>query len=198
MRRIDEMRSGKQIRRSGEVAAPSRRRRGRHHSSMQSSRVRRPGRLACTRTRHVAGLVLVLPHLGMGGGDVLPAEHFRHAGIDAAFDHQVIGLARLQQIGEVAALDALLAHPDEARVEGEVVAGGAGAEHDHAAALHDEAGDREGLLARMLEDEIDIDALAGDVPDRLAEGAAFLHVVVIAGGVVDIGAAGPSSRNRCG
>jgi hypothetical protein len=50
-----------------------------------------------------------------------------------------LACAGLIEIGEMAALDALLAHPDVARVEGEVVAGGAGAEHHHAAALHHEA-----------------------------------------------------------
>src|SRR6185437_725216 len=103
-----------------------------------------------------------------------------------------VGLARLQQIGEVRALNALLAHPDIARVEGDVVAGGAGAEDDHAAALHDEAGDGEGLLARMLEDEIDVVALAGDIPDRLAELAALLHVLRIGRGVVDVGELTPA------
>ena len=126
------------------------------------------------------------------------AKTSRHAGIDAPLDHQLVGLARLQQIGEVAALDALLAHPHEAGIEGEVVAGGAGAEHHHAAALHDEAGDREGLLARMLEDEIDVVALAGDLPDRLAELAHLLHVVGIALLARRRRAAGPSSRSCCG
>src|ERR1700754_1393694 len=79
------------------------------------------------------------------------------------------------------ALNALLAHPYIARVESDVVAGGAGAEHDHAAALHDETRDREGRLARMLEHHVDVVALAGDVPDRLAEFARFLGPVVIFG-----------------
>ena len=48
------------------------------------------------------------------------------------------------------------------------------------------------LLARMLEDEVDVVALAGDVPDRLAEFAAFFHVVGIAGGVVDVGQLAPA------
>src|SRR5581483_4844245 len=124
--------------------------------------------------------------------NVVPGEHFGHAGIDAALDHKAVRLARLQKIGEVAALDALLPHPDEARIEGEVVAGGAGAEHDHAAALHDEAGDREGLLARMLEDEIDVVALAGEFPDRLAELAHLLHVLAEAACGIDVGETAPA------
>src|SRR5262249_40452917 len=93
---------------------------------------------------HVAGLVLVLPHLGVGAGYVGPRKDLGHAGIDAALDHELVGLAGLQEVGEVAALDALLPHPHEAGIERDVVAGGAGAEHDHAAALHHEAADREG------------------------------------------------------
>ena len=89
---------------------------------------------------------------------------------------------RLLQMREMRALDALLPHPDVARIEGDVVAGGAGAEHHHAAALHDEARHRERLLARMLEHDVDV-ALAGDVPDRLAELARFLGPVVVFGRV---------------
>src|SRR5579862_8871140 len=66
--------------------------------------------------RHVSGLVLVLHHLGVGAGNVRPTEDLGHAGIDAPFDHQLIGLTRLEEIGEMAALDALLAHPDETGV----------------------------------------------------------------------------------
>jgi hypothetical protein len=43
------------------------------------------------------------------------------------------------------------------------------------------AGDREGLLARMLEHDVDVVALAGDVPDRLAELARFLCPGVVFG-----------------
>src|SRR5262245_8031882 len=87
---------------------------------------------------HVAGLVLVLPRLGVAAGDVAPREDLAHAGINTPLHHELVGLARLQEVGEVAALDALLPHPNETRVEADVVAGGAGAEHDHAAALHHE------------------------------------------------------------
>src|ERR1700761_8080309 len=31
--------------------------------------------------RHVAGLVLILPHFGVGGRDLRPGEHLRHAGV---------------------------------------------------------------------------------------------------------------------
>ena len=42
----------------------------------------------------------------------------------------------------------LLAHPQEAGVQGQVVAGSAGADHHHAAALDHEHRDRKGRLAR--------------------------------------------------
>src|SRR5215831_14005689 len=88
---------------------------------------------------HVAGLVLVLPHHLMGERDVVPGENFAHARVDAAVEHKLIGGARLLEMGEMGTLDALLAHPHIARVEGEVVAGGPGAEHHHAAALDHKA-----------------------------------------------------------
>src|SRR3546814_9337369 len=78
---------------------------------------------------------------------------------DTLFPYTTLFRSRLQEVGEVAALDALLAHPHEARVEGDVVAGGAGAEHHHAATLHHEAAHREGLLTGMLEHEVDVVAL---------------------------------------
>src|SRR5665213_4393550 len=80
------------------------------------------------------------------------------------------------------ALDALLPHPDITRIKGDVEAGGAGAEHDHAATLDHHRRHRESLLARMLEHDVNI-ALAGDVPDRLAEAARFLAPIVIFGGI---------------
>ena len=169
-----------------------------HQSSSASSRVRRPGRLAWTSTAMLPGLCWFFHILVWARGMSSQAKTSRHAGIDAALDHQLVGLARLQQVGEVAALDALLAHPDEAGVHGEVVAGGAGAEHHHAAALHHEARDREGLLAGMLEHEVDVVALAGDVPDRLAELAAPSSCTRHSPSGRRRRAAGPSSRSRCG
>src|SRR5680860_197699 len=82
-------------------------------------------------------------------------------------------------MGEMGALHALLMHPHITGVHGEVVARGAGAEHDHAAALHHEAGDREGRLAWMLEHAIHVHALAGDVPYGLAEAADLFRPGVV-------------------
>src|SRR4029079_18697178 len=130
---------------------------------------------------HVAGAMLVLPHAHMRFRNLLPGEDLAHARIDAPLDHELVGLARLLEMGEMRALDALLMHPHIARVHGEVVASGAGAKHDHAAALHHETGNGEGRFARMLEHAIDIYALAGDLPDRLPELAHFLVPGIIFG-----------------
>src|SRR4029079_11441630 len=83
-------------------------------------------------------------------------------------------------MGEMRALDALLPHPDVARVERDVVARGAGAEHHHAAALDHQARHRKSRLAGMLEHNVDV-ALAGDVPDRLAELPRLLDPVGVFG-----------------
>src|SRR6185312_9146013 len=117
-----------------------------------------------------AGQVLVLPHLHVRVRDLLPREDLAHARIDALLEHEAVGERGLFQVCEMRALNALLPHPDVTRIERQIVAGGAGAEHDHPAALHDEAGDRERRLAGMLEDDVDV-ALSGDLPDRLAEAA---------------------------
>src|SRR5215472_4990283 len=79
-------------------------------------------------------------------------------------------------------LNAFLPHPDITCVEGEIVAGGAGAEDDHATALHDQARDWEGLLTRMLEYHVNVVAFAGDVPDRFSKLARFLRPSVVIGG----------------
>src|SRR5262249_40923451 len=116
-------------------------------------------------------------HFHMRERDLVPGEHFAHAGIDALLEHETVGLRGLLEMREVRALNTLLAHPDVARIECEIVAGSAGAEYDHAAALHDETGHRKRLFARMLEHNVDI-PLACDVPDPLAEAARFLRPVI--------------------
>jgi hypothetical protein len=125
---------------------------------------------------HVAGLVLVGAHLHVRGGDVVPAEHLGHARIDAARSMtSLLAWLACFRLAKWLPWTRFWRIHTIARVHGQVVAGGAGAEHDHAAALHDEARDREGRFARVLEDEVDVVALAGDVPDRLAELARFLQ-----------------------
>src|SRR5262249_44167426 len=130
--------------------------------------------------RHVAGLVPIGAHEFVRVRDLPPREHVAHARIDAAIYHKAVGGTRLFQMREVRALDALLPHPNIARIEGDVVAGRAGAEHNHAAALDHEARHRKRRLARMLEHDVDV-ALARDVPDRLAEAARLLDPGVVIG-----------------
>ena len=78
-------------------------------------------------------------------------------------------------------LHALLMHPQIARIHGQIVAGGAGANDNHAAALHNLHGDGDRRFARMLEHAIDVDALAGRLPNRRAELAHFLEPVIVFG-----------------
>ena len=60
----------------------------------------------------------------------------------------------------MAALEALLPHPVIAEIHRDVVAGRAGADHDHAAGGARESRGRQGGLARMLEHDPRADALA--------------------------------------
>src|SRR5262249_55443353 len=114
----------------------------------------------------------------VGVGNPGPGKDFAHAGIDAAIEHELVGRRGLLEMSEMRALHAFLPHPHVAGVEGEIVTGRAGAEYHHAAALHDQAGDWERRLARMFEHDIHV-ALAGNVPDRLAELARFLDPAVV-------------------
>src|SRR6266404_2982655 len=127
---------------------------------------------------HVARRMPVGSHQFVRVRDSRPGEYFAHAGIDAAVEHELVGRRGLLEVGEMRALYALLPHPHIARVEGDVVARGAGAEHHHATALHDQTGDWERRLAGMLEHDIDV-PLAGDVPDRLAELARLLDPGIV-------------------
>ncbi len=135
--------------------------------------------------RHIAGWVAVVRHQRMGGADLVEAEDPREAAVDLLVHDEVICLVRLVLRREVAALDPFLSHPDVARVEGDVVAGGAGAEDDHPAASDDVAGHGEGGLAGVFEDDVDVD-IARDVPDGLAELADFLHPGAVGLGVLGV------------
>ena len=65
--------------------------------------------------RHVAGRMLVLPHLYVRERDIIPGEHLAHAGIDALLEYETVGLRRLLEVREVRALDALSASRRNAR-----------------------------------------------------------------------------------
>ena len=111
--------------------------------------------------------------------DLVPGEDLGHAGVQAALQHQPVGGGGLLQVGEVRPLQALLVHPHVADVEGAVEAGGARADHHHAALLADEDRHREGRFARVFEDDVDVLALAGDVPDGLAELADLVEPLLV-------------------
>ena len=91
-------------------------------------------------------------------------------------------------------LDAFLAHPDIAGIESEIEARRAGAENDHAAALHNHARDREGRLAGMLKDEVDIITLAGRLQIALPNlRASFIQVSY--SGVLTVGICPQQSKS---
>src|SRR6476469_8395934 len=54
-----------------------------------------PGARRADEHGHVAGAMLILPHAHMCFRNLLPGEYLAHARIDAALDHQLVGLARL-------------------------------------------------------------------------------------------------------
>src|SRR3990172_6558089 len=122
--------------------------------------------------RHVAVGVAVLVQELVGEADLVEGEDAGQAGIDLAGGDEVVDGLRLLAVGEVGALQALLARPEVAQVDVAVVAAVAGADDDHAARVADEDGGREGVLAGVLKHNAGVAAFAQGVPDRLAEGAA--------------------------
>src|SRR6266481_7499982 len=113
----------------------------------------------------------VLVHELVRARDVVEAERLAEAGVDLAGEDEVVQALRLLVVREVRALEALLPHPEIAQIDGCVVAGRTGANHDHAAGVADEDGRRHGILAGMLEHDARAAALAEDVPQRLPERA---------------------------
>src|SRR5215207_7197464 len=113
--------------------------------------------------------MLVLPHLHMGARNLPPSINLGHAGVDTLREHKLVGIRGLHEIGEVRSLHPLLMHPQITGVHGEIEARSAGTYHDHATAPHHEHRHGKGLLAWMLENDIDVVALAGEIPDVLAE-----------------------------
>src|SRR5499426_643472 len=88
---------------------------------------------------HVARRVPVGSHQFVRVRYPRPGKYLAHARVDTAVEHELVGRRSLLEVSEMRALHALLPHPHITRVEGEVVARGAGTEHHHAAALHDQA-----------------------------------------------------------
>src|SRR5213593_5031188 len=129
--------------------------------------------------RHVAVGVLVLAHQLVTLGNVVVRIGVAEARVDLALGDEPGDVRGLDVVGEMAALEALLAHPVIAQVHGRGVAGGAGADDDHPAGRADEDGRRQGRLARVLEDDLRADPLAQAVPDRLAERARALRPLAV-------------------
>src|SRR5262249_57889743 len=127
---------------------------------------RDPSRGTMHQHRHIARFVAVGAHQLVRIGNLLPWKHVADARIDTPVDDELISGAGLFEMSEMRTLHALLPHPHIARVEGNVVAGRAGAEHDHAAAFDHQDRHRKSRFAGMLEHDVDV-ALAGNVPDRL-------------------------------
>ena len=118
---------------------------------------------------HIARQMLIAAHFHMRFGQVVPVKGFRQARIKLVFTHQPIGRSRLLEIGKVRALKALLMHPHVADIEGQIITGGARADHHHTAFFTHEGRDRKGALARMFKHQIGVVSLAGDLPNRGAK-----------------------------
>ena len=147
---------------------------------------------------HVAVRMAVLVHELVHVGDLVEAEGLRQAGVDLAGQHQVVQRPGVVVVREVRALEALLPHPVVAQVERGVVAGGAGADHHHAARVAHEDRGGHGVLARVLEHEARALALADRFPERRAEGARALQPTRRTPRRPSSAAACPSGRTACG
>src|SRR5439155_2805153 len=82
---------------------------------------------------HVALGVPALVHELVRRADLVEREYAGEAWVDLAIDDEIVEAVRLLIVGEVRALQPLLAHPEVAQVDDGVVARGAGADDDHAA-----------------------------------------------------------------
>jgi hypothetical protein len=113
----------------------------------------------------------VLVHQLVALARLVEREHPPEARVDLPFDDKLVERVGLVIVGEVGALEALLAHPEVPQVDIRVVAGGAGADDHHAARIAHELARRDGVLPGVFEHDARALALAEDVPDRLAERA---------------------------
>src|SRR3954452_15440325 len=148
-------------------------RRGRAWRARESGRRRRPrsrAHLRVDRARALFGLalalraradedrdlaeVLVLAHELVRLADAVEAHRAPQHRADLAALDQLVGLVALVRVREVRADDLLLAHPQVADVEVEVVARGAGADHDLAERLDRQHRRGERGLTDVLEDDV--------------------------------------------
>src|ERR1019366_1057090 len=82
--------------------------------------------------RHVPHRVPVLTHQLMREADLIERERPGQAGIDLAGGHHRVVRRALVVVGEMRALEPLLAHPQVAEIHGRVISGRARADHHHA------------------------------------------------------------------
>src|SRR2546428_5562704 len=113
--------------------------------------------------------MLVLEHELVALRNVVEGVGVAETRIHLAFADELRDVGGLRVVGEMAALEALLAHPVIAEVHRRSVAGGAGADDDHAAGRADENRRRQRRFTWMLEDDPRADSLAEAVPGGLAE-----------------------------
>src|SRR3954466_4562643 len=180
-------------------------RRGRAWRARESGRRRRPrsrSNLRVDRARALLGLalallacadedrdlaeVLVLAHELVRLTDAVEAHRAPQHRADLTTLDQLVGLVALVRVGEMRPDDLLLAHPQIADVEVEVVARGAGADHDLAERLDHEHRCREGGLADGLEHDVGL--VAQDLLDPLLEGARDLEALLLLVGSLLAGA----------
>ena len=111
--------------------------------------------------------VLVVTQELMSLADLLEAHRLPQHRADLRFLDQLVCLRRLPGVGEVRPQDLLLAHPQVADVEVELVPGRSAADHHFAEWLDHQDGGRERRLADVLEDHVR--RAAEDLLDLLAE-----------------------------
>src|ERR671936_389698 len=111
--------------------------------------------------------VLVRVHELVGLRDLVEGHGTPEHRPDEALLDERVGLVALPRVGEVRAEDLLLAHPQVAHVEVEVVARRGAADDDLAERLDGQHRRREGRLADVLED--DVGRVAEDVLHALGE-----------------------------
>ena len=119
--------------------------------------------------------MLVPQHFHMRLWQIIPAEHFGHAGVQTALQHQLVGRGRLFKVGKVASLQTFLVHPHIPHVQGQIEPGRSRTNHHHAALFTDKSGNRESRFTRVLKNDVYVIALASDLPDRSAKFARFFE-----------------------
>ena len=116
-------------------------------------------------------------HELVGAGDVVERHRLPQHRPDLRRLDQVVGLVALPRVGEVRAEDLLLAHPEVAHVEVELVARRRAADDDLAEGLDGQHAGRERRLADVLEE--DVGRRAEQLLDALRERARDLEALLL-------------------